>query len=40
MVIYFRFNHKLCCYFWHHIHIADSHLSLVTKVYLLDFERS
>lgn len=39
MVICFRFSHKLCCYFWLHTHIADSYLSLVTKVHLLDFER-
>lgn len=39
MVICFRFNHKLCCYFWLHIQIADSYLSLVTKVHLLDVER-
>lgn len=39
MVIWFRFNNKLCCYFWLHIHISGSYLSLVTQVHLLDFER-
>lgn len=38
-MICFRFNHKLCCYFWLHILIVGSYLSLVTQVHLLDFER-
>lgn len=37
--ICFRFDHKLYCHFCLHVHIDDSHLSLVTKVHLLDSER-
>lgn len=37
--ICFRFDHKLYWHFCLHICIDDSHLFLLTKVHLLDFER-